>query len=264
VAILNRNRRGGLVTTAVRRLSYLAAYGHYIPTEYYVLDEQRLVYVSIPKVASTSIKLATMGQSTGGAHLGDREQLQIHREAVGNQVFRLPSRASNYFKFAFVRNPFDRMVSCFEDKARNEDQHTGHYHFESRYNKWVIRRLFGDEFRPTMSFEEFLALVGRIPDWLADSHFKSQYSMLYQHGKPIPDYIGKFENLAADWDRIAAEHNLGQLQKSNVSPHRTWKEYYHNGSTIEAVRRRYQKDIEVFGYGSEYEELILGTEECSA
>lgn len=254
-----RNPYKKLAGTVAMRLRYLATHGQYIPTAYYVLDERRLVYILIPKVASTSIKLATM-DSVGG-YSDNRDYMCIHRETAARQMYGLPMRAREYFKFAFVRNPFDRLVSCFEDKVRNVDPHSGQYYFDTRYNRWLIRRLFRTEFRPSMSFDEFIALVERIPDWLADSHFKSQYSILYLRGRQIPDYIGKFENLAADWGRIATQHNLRPLEQRNVSARTGWMEYYRDSNTVETVYRRYRKDIEAFGYQADYEQLIIAAQD---
>jgi hypothetical protein len=230
-------------------------YGHYIPVDYFVFDRRRLVYISIPKVACTSIKIALMG---GAAHAVNEysRYMNVHHDASTMQRAYLPRGASDYFKFAFVRNPFDRLVSCYEDKVRRQTQHNGRYYFDSHYNHILIRSLFGSRFYPEMSFADFVQLVARIPDWLADSHFKSQYAMLFRHGRKIPDFIGHFENLEEDWKPLAQSYGLPALANRNTNALRDWRTYYSDRAVVECVAKRYRSDLAHFGYEREYTELL--------
>ena len=245
--------------TFLLRTRNILFHGGYIPTEYYVFDNRKLVYVSIPKVACTSLKTAVM---PGSDNLSDtrNEYMTIHAQASQYCRSRLPRHSQDYFKFAFVRNPFDRLVSCYEDKVRTPVQHNGKYYFSSQYNESLIRRLYGSQFHPEMSFEEFVKLVSRIPDILSDGHFKSQYSVLYTRKKPAVDYVGKFENLCKDWNYIAERHGLSELKQRNTSSRSDWTSYYLTRETIEMVASRYKNDITHFGYMDAYTTLIKSLE----
>ena len=128
------------LSTILKRGKNLLLHGAYIPTEYFVFDERRIVYISIPKVACTSIKLAIEG---GNEQIttSDEGVMSVHRKLASRCTYSLNSRIADYTIFAFVRNPFDRLVSCYEDKVRKPVQHNGQYYFSSAYNRIFLRRL---------------------------------------------------------------------------------------------------------------------------
>ena len=239
----------------MKRGTNLLLHGAYVPTEYFVFDERRIVYISIPKVACTSIKLAIEGPREP---LTSSEEgiMSVHRELTSRCAHSISRPAADYFIFAFVRNPFDRLVSCYEDKVRKPVQHNGQYYFSSAYNRLFLKKLLGDEFRADMSFDEFVRLVARVPDVIADGHFKSQYSSLFTNGKRIPDYIGRFEHLNEDWKSIADRFGLAALAASNRTIRSKWTDYYSSRETIKLAHQRFRRDIETFDYGPSYEALL--------
>ena len=242
------------IRTIINRLYNLLTQRQYVPTEYYIFDDLELIYISIPKVACTSIKIALMANELRDAE-DPREYMNVHSATAQYRHHRIARRQRDYYKFAFVRNPFDRLVSCYKDKVCKELQHNGRYHFATGYNNALIYRLFGKRFQPNMSFREFVELVAKIPDYLSDSHFRSQYSMLYQHGQLIPDHIGKFESLAEGWQQIAQRYQLPQLSERNRSTANDWRNYYTDLDIVEAVAGRYRQDIDAFDYIQEYMNL---------
>ncbi len=245
------------LSTILKRGKNLLLHGAYIPPEYFVFDERRIVYISIPKVACTSIKLAIEG-TRGQLTSTEEGVMSVHKKLTSKCTHSLNRRTADYYIFAFVRNPFDRLVSCYEDKVRKPAQHNGHYFFSSAYNRVFLKQLLGAEFHPNMSFDEFVRLVARVPDIIADGHFKSQYSSLYRNGKRIPHFIGRFEHLNEDWKSIADKFGLAELTANNRTDRSRWMDYYTSRETTELAHQRFKKDIESFDYGSSYEELIAG------
>ena len=83
--------------------------------EYLVCDRYQFIYCPIPKVACSSIKqwLLALHGMTGEGHA-------LHDIAAGRfslRVHQRPKRAlRRYFKFAFVRNPWTRLVSAYLNK----------------------------------------------------------------------------------------------------------------------------------------------------
>lgn len=148
------------------------------------------------------------------------------------------------FKFSFVRNPWARILS--EYRYRN------YFHHRS-FRDFVLNRLpppgWDDKYR----------------------HVMPQYDMLHdREGRLLVDFVGRFENLQADFDRVCAKLGLGESalphrnksdKKSRDTRRRVRNWLYFNGEnrirrledfyddeTREAVAEYYRRDIETFGY----------------
>ncbi len=210
-----------------------------------LLEAYRAVYIDIAKVASSSIK------STLAALLG------LH-EAAGNphQIpFPRPPAADpssvrlfpHHFTFAFVRNPWDRLVSCYRDKIRGEVAdftgfaESGVAHCLAHYGV----------FSPDMSFADFVDAIAAIPDEQADEHFRSQAGYVTNAAGAIAvDFVGRYEFLASDFAHVGRSIGLPpdtRLPKLQAAPPADPARYY-TPATIEIVARRYQRDLTAFGY----------------
>jgi len=67
-------------------------------------------------------------------------------------------------------------------------------------------------------------------------------------GKLLVDYIGRFENLQADFAQVCARLNRqAELPHLKKSEHGDYRQYY-NAASIEIVRQWFKSDIEQFGY----------------
>lgn len=154
------------------------------------------------------------------------------------------------FTFAFVRNPFARLVSLYKDKVvRRKKQNT-----DSMYRGYM-----GGILWETESFADFAYWVSKIDDTIAEYHFISQYSRLYEmplYKERLPiDFIGKFESVTTDWAYIQEKTGLPDLGHFNQTAKDDWRDYY-DVKTAKRVYKRYRKDIEAFGYEGEYEKLL--------
>jgi chondroitin 4-sulfotransferase 11 len=227
--------------------------------DYVVSDEHEFIYFVVPKAACTSIKhallplfdLDTTGylrtQTDGTTHLQihklfyESGYLMSRRELIAE----LNGKYRDYFKFAFVRNPWDRLVSCYCEKL------TGAHAFGLGSPARTDIALYKG-----MPFAEFVEAVYEIPDDEADVHFRSQHKIICgpEGDKPImADFIGRFENLAADFsvvaERIGGNQNL-QLPYKHGSKARNSHLYsdYYDDRLKNLVYKRYQVDAELFGY----------------
>jgi len=153
------------------------------------------------------------------------KKLYFPREKL--QAF--PNDYSNCLKFAFVRNPWGRLVSTYENKV-------------SQPNSPRIK--FFKQFKGG-SFKEFIRWIGLNGDD-HDRHIKQQTSLVPYD---LVDFIGKFENIQQDFNKLCDKIGIRQQQLPhlNKTNHKHYTEYY-DDETREIVAERYAKDIEYFGY----------------
>lgn len=210
-----------------------------------VLPELKLAYGRVPKAANSSIKTVLarhvpvdpdiderpgrdrfwMRGENGAAHMADAAAV---------------ARREDLLVFAFVRDPFDRLASCYVNKILKAKT------FPPLFSAVGLS--------PGMSFDGFTARVAEIPDAVADDHFRSQAAMLTWRGRVVPSFVGRFEALAADWERlgelVAARTGrvLGELPHINARRSGTddLPELYADKAVAARVRRRYAEDFAAF------------------
>src|SRR5262245_19417577 len=95
-----------------------------------LLERYAAIYIEVPKVACTSLKVAfaqLLGIDLDNSG-GDPHQASFPSTAYSNYAY--GPLFQDLFAFAFVRNPWDRLVSCYRDKIAGEVD--GFTHFTSR------------------------------------------------------------------------------------------------------------------------------------
>ena len=136
------------------------------------------------------------------------------------------------YTFAFVRNPWDKVVS--------------HFHYRIKTNQTTLRENsigFRDWVQLTYgqqdpNYYDKPKMFMPQSDWITDSD-----------GLVLVDFVGRFENLNEDFSSVCK-----QLGKNVTLPHvkssqrkRDYREYY-DDLTIEIVEQWFSKDIDRFGY----------------
>lgn len=175
----------------------------------------KCIFVEIPKTASTSVR-----SIVGAPQKPHLNIYQICQSLPADQF-------QAYFKFSFVRNPWDRVVSLYE---RNE----------------------GLQLKNKMTFEEFVdwiqfssaTCLHPVPhryqlDWLVDTN-----------GRVMVNAIGRYESIEDDWAKIAAKLSVSPTLprlNENRSKKRHYTEYY-TDKTRDIIRRKFSVDIEAFQY----------------
>jgi chondroitin 4-sulfotransferase 11 len=180
-------------------------------------------FIHIPRTGGTSAAVALFGSVSSHA-----PYFIYQRE--------FPDLFAEFFKFCFVRNPWDRLVSTyFFLKAGGMGHEDAH---------WARENLSSYS-----TFEDFVygwLNDGNIWTWV---HFLPQtYFVVDGADRLTADFVGRFETIERDFTELA--RRLGQkvqLPRTNGSRHRHYSLYY-NEETKNIVRRVYAKDIETFGY----------------
>ena len=138
------------------------------------------------------------------------------------------------FKFCFVRNPWDRLVSLFFYLKQNRHQAVRHYEDFSAF----CLDLETVNIPPVGSYNsKGLSQARPQLDWLVDDA-----------GELFVDFAGRYESLDRDVKHICQVLGItGELVQSNCSKHRPYQEYY-DARTRNIVAKTYRTDIEKFGY----------------
>lgn len=153
----------------------------------------------------------------------------------------------SYYKFAIVRNPWDRLVSDYNYQKwkRSEANH---------------RLLMRDQRGRNRSFKQWLEAALSDPfcyqpaAWGADvsqgiHRWSPQVDWISVSGNIAVDRILRMENLQEDFAELCCTLGL----PSRELPCRNWRyhrhySYYYSESTRRLVEEYYEKDIETFGY----------------
>lgn len=200
----------------------------------------QFIFIHNYKVAGSSIRkaLQAFSQQQPGTSVGDR-LFGIH-----NKIFkkkhpqkdwvhvsarelrqRLPKSVyRDYFKFAFVRNPWDWQVSLYFYMLERKN------HFQHKLIKSMS------------SFEEYI-------HWRVFNDKQLQKDFVTDEGgNLIVDFVGKYENLEQDFQVVCTRTGIDEkLPHLNQSSHRHYKKYY-NKRTRDLVHKAFREDIEFFHY----------------
>jgi len=209
------------------------------------LEPYQAVYIDIAKVASSSIKATLAAVLEIENADTNPHNIEFARpptiSAAGDRLY------PGSYSFAFVRNPWDRLVSCYRDKIAGEvDDFT---EFADSGVAHCLAR-FG-AFKAGMSFSEFARTVASIPDDNADEHFRSQADYITNSaGSVAVDFVGRYEQLDIDFAQVVRDIGLPDttsLAKLQAAPKKNYRTYY-TKETVELVNKRYARDIELFNY----------------
>jgi hypothetical protein len=202
------------------------------PRNYYskhCFDYYKCIFIHIPKTGGVSISKTLFGNYTDHADI-DWYLEHYHGTTV-----------KRYFKFAFVRNPWDRLHSAYFFLKKG-----GMYKVDAEFYEKHLSYL--------SSFEEF------VMEWLNNKtvesfiHFVPQYKFITSIGdreKIVVDFIGRFEQLEEDFHQVCKilKFKNIQLLKENIT-HNGHKKYFQSYSKEmkDKVQELYQRDIELFKY----------------
>lgn len=105
-----------------------------------------------------------------------------------------------------------------------------------------------------ISFDAFATIIAGIPDSAADKHFRSQYFEIYHNGHWLVDFVGKFENMEEDWQRLTAQIGLETAplkQQRQTNAGNELDSLPLTPKTARLLVERYRHDIDLLGYRDE-------------
>ena len=185
-----------------------------------ISHERKFVWFRVAKVGTRTI-------------LNHFERIALPLDAPrANLVHYSPRLYADYFKFAFVRNPWDRLVSCWVDKVV--------------VNKG---RLFGfneAQSSEMLTFGNFVEFVSTLNVKDCDRHLRLQCEVVDLNNI---DYLGHRETFEGDFREICGRLEIPceEIESRNVFSRKDYHEYF-TDELRERVRTIYRRDIQIFGY----------------
>jgi len=199
-----------------------------------IIHSKRLIFVHIQKTGGNAIRTA-FGQevSPPEKHFFACDLMNLYGVAVWDA----------YFKFAIVRNPWDRLVSWWSMIAAKRAAFAAGERFGEFQNFILKRATTFPEFLENCD-EEIADVDGR--KWI----YRNQIDYLTDaSGQQIVDFVGRFERLQDDFEWVTRTV-LGEpvsLPHVNRSQHQHYSQYY-TPALVKMVAHRFERDIEKFQY----------------
>ena len=220
----------------------------------FISHEAKVIWQRVGKCASCSIKEHL------NTHTSDLETL-TGSERKGIKIKK--GYFDEYYKFMFVRNPYERLVSAYRNKIEFKT-------FGQRISAgWIMEEWL----KENISFSTFIERITHSEDILvANSHWRPYWKFKETFGHEF-DFIGKVENFDTDFSTVC--NSIG-IPSKNI-PHKNmslkgkkawerrkkelklnvpiikpyhYSEYY-TDETRDLVKKAYAKDLKDFNYSYE-------------
>jgi hypothetical protein len=191
-----------------------------------VSTRHKFIFVHIPKTAGSSITsaLKPYGKDNKLA------KATTKHETLPEFFARNHVAPNQFFKFGFVRNPWCRVVS---------------FYFYLRKRAYKIPEINGVD-----DFTAFLRILDQDAPWLKKKHsVRPQSDFIFQDGKLIADFVGRYEKLDEDYATACAKIgiHMPSLDRINRSEHTHYARYYNDWGR-DFIAERYKRDIANLGY----------------
>ena len=185
----------------------------------------KFIFTHIPKTGGSSVHSSLNDYFESGQ--------RMHNDLEKD----LKKCSNDYFKFAFVRNPWEQVVSAYHYVWYSDIMEWWRVGSRSKpwsFKKWIKSRHFT---RPN-GWKKNRCYRGNQLCWIST-----------RDGDLLADFIGRFENLQEDFNIICDKIGIPQqeLQHKNATKHKCYTEYY-DDETRKIVAEKYAEDIEYFGY----------------
>jgi hypothetical protein len=187
-------------------------------------DEHRCIFIHITKTGGTSVAKSLFGY------------LPYHYTAIEYRVIYGRKHFEQYFKFAFVRNPWDRLYSAYRYLKSGG--------WDEKDKAWAETNI--------ETYDDFGAFVR---EWLSKEnsrkhlHFQPQHNFICDSkGRLLVDYLAYFETINVDFQNIAKRlHINADLGCHNATPGISYQDVYEEDMK-KIVAEVYATDIALFGY----------------
>lgn len=193
-----------------------------------ISNKKKFIFIAFWKTGSTSVENALAKFSSKNytqwlrlkyKFIYHEHQAAKFKHMSAERCMRLVGKAawSEYFTFAFVRNPWDRAASAYIKHYHNSE-----LDLKEGFNAWIKAKVS----------------IAQVSQFIADDN--NQIAV---------DYVGRFENIEQDFNHICdkLKINVRLPHKNKSTRSRQYQDLY-TKETKEIIANLAKQDIELFGY----------------
>lgn len=219
--------------------------------------KHKYIYVETPKVACSTIKISLQRLELEMQNLNREEFEDVHIRDFSPllHLTQLPNfedylRSEDYFKFCFVRNPYQRLLSCYLDKIINPIS------FKEKENILFSMGLETDQNNHNITFNDFVSVIEKQTLLEMDYHWRPQTFLTCQSSINY-DFVGKLETFDDDFKEVADNISLDLLEyylpevRHQTNSKKLLQNYY-DDDLFERVYNIYKVDFLNFSYDKNY------------
>ena len=190
--------------------------------------QYKCIFIHIPRCAGTFIELAIDKRDWWNVDYKKKHLSAISAKELYKEYW------DDYFKFAFIRNPWSLEVSWYF------------------WKKQFLKNLTFKEFIKNEDLNKTVKLSSEFDDKKLFNIFPNLtncFDYLQINDEIEVDFVGRFENLKEHLSLISKKLNISKVNLGpvNKTDHQDFKKYY-DDETREIIGKRYKKDIDFFGY----------------
>ena len=218
-------------------------------------NKHKIVFCYIPKVACTSWKtimaqLLRLNYKKTSVHQLRFDLLSLHSQSKARYIL------NNYYKFMFVREPFERLLSAYKDKFMRKSNDV--YMKYQRKIKRSARVRLGAHSRVSNADIKFTDFILYLIDTSSkggrfNEHWRHYHRLCYPCEVNY-DFIGRYETLEEDARFVLQEAGVEGLVSFPPIRYTTTKDdlrrFYSEvpRDDILQLQKMYRRDFEMFGY----------------
>ena len=211
-----------------------------------ISESKNFIFIHIPKTGGNSIQSILQKYSEDQIITKAKYQDGIERFEIGNKNYNYrkhaklidykkelkPELYKGMFKFAVVRNPWDRLISYYFSPHRGIKEFDRN-NFKKMINQIPILGYFTTEIKLTDRVKNKLGL---------------NYKVYRSLDKDVDFYI-RFENIEEDFKELCRKLDIPfeSLPRYNKSEKNHYSSYYDN-ELIELVAKKFKQEIDFFKY----------------
>jgi len=217
----------------------------------------KFAFVRVPKVANSTLKFSIYNNErfAGTANIRSSIIHDIHYGPVlrpglvgfDSDILYRVLFTDEFFRFAFVRNPYARVLSNYLDRYHAKKSAVRRF-----INRTACKAGLTEDMSETLPFAKFVRAVEAMHPKRMEIHSSHQTTQLML-GLVEYHELCAFEDLENEWRRVASrlwknyKPEFGNKSPSKTSAGEKLANYFRSDD-IARVNRIYKKDFEMLGY----------------